>query len=187
MKLKLTAAFAGLLALAVPSFAADEPAAGGAPAANASKLPPASDKKGLTFEKDIRPLFEASCFGCHGERRQNSGLRLDSLEAALNGARGRGGQTKVIIPGDSEKSPLVLAIARINPRTAMPPAPRGRRGGPGGPPGMGGGTNAAPSGGMAQTNTPGMPPGGGARGPAPKNLTPEEVGLVRAWIDQGAK
>jgi hypothetical protein len=29
--------------------------------------------------------------------------------------------------------------------------------------------------------------GGGDQGPAPKALTAEQVGLVRAWIDQGAK
>ena len=34
-----------------------------------SKLPPPTDKKGLTYAKDIRPLFEASCFRCHGEER----------------------------------------------------------------------------------------------------------------------
>ncbi len=34
-----------------------------------SKLPAASTKKNLTFEKDIKPLFDASCTGCHGEKR----------------------------------------------------------------------------------------------------------------------
>src|SRR5207247_7628502 len=45
-----------------------------------SKLPPPSAKAGLTYAKDIRPLFETACFNCHGERRQRAGLRLDSLE-----------------------------------------------------------------------------------------------------------
>src|SRR2546423_440162 len=34
-----------------------------------SKLPPPSDKKGLTYEKDIKPIIEKSCVKCHsGEK-----------------------------------------------------------------------------------------------------------------------
>ena len=40
-----------------------------------SKLPPPSGKTDLTYAKDIRPLFEASCFNCHGERRQRQERR----------------------------------------------------------------------------------------------------------------
>jgi len=72
-----------------------------------SKLPPAADKKGVTYAKDIRPIFEASCFRCHGEERQKGDLRLDSREAALRG----GEHGKAILPGDSANSPLVLVVA----------------------------------------------------------------------------
>ncbi len=100
-----------------------------------SKLPPPSAKAGLTYEKDIRPIFEASCFNCHGERRQRAGLRLDSREAALQGSD----DGKVIIPGKSKESPLVIAVARIDDETAMPPKrQRGEFMPFGGP---GGGTN----------------------------------------------
>ena len=44
-----------------------------------SKLPPASDKKGVTYDKDIKPIFEKSCFKCHGPEKQKAKLRLDSL------------------------------------------------------------------------------------------------------------
>jgi hypothetical protein len=172
-----------------------------------SKLPPASDKKGLTYAKDIKPLFEASCFRCHGEDRQKGGLRLDSLEATLKG----GEDGKVIVAGKSEKSPLVVAVAQIDDETAMPPkkGPGGRGpGGPGGPgkgPGARDGGPKGPGGPEARNlpprandgkdGGPGRPggpsgfggPGGGRGGPPPKPLTPEQVGLVRAWIDQGAK
>jgi hypothetical protein len=56
-------------------------------------------------------------------------------------------------------------------------APQG--GGPGGPGGPPGGGPGGPGGG------PGGP--GGGFGPPPPPLTAEQVGLVRAWIDQGAK
>jgi hypothetical protein len=159
-----------------------------------SKLPPAANKKDLTYAKDIRPLFEASCFRCHGEQRPRGGLRLDSLEAVLKG----GDDGKVVIAGDSKRSVLVAAAAQVDDEIAMPPKRGpGGSGGPGGPGGRQGGgdppqggTNA-PGGGR-----PGGPGGfGGGRpggpqagfGPPAKPLAAEQVGLIRAWIDQGAK
>jgi len=105
------------------------------------KIPPASDKKGVTYAKDIKPLFEATCFKCHGPEKQKGKLRLDSLSAALKG----GENGKCITPGKSADSALVKAVARVNEDDAMPPADKG------------------------------------------KPLTAAEVGLIRAWIDQGAK
>lgn len=156
-----------------------------------SKLPPAADKKGLTYTKDIRPLLEASCLRCHGEQRPKGGLRLDSLEALLKG----GEDGKVVVAGDSKKSLLVAAAAQIDEQIAMPPkrgpggpSGPGGFGGPGGPGGPGGRPPGAPQG----TNSfgpRGGGPGGGSGGPGgpPKPLTAEQVGLIRAWIDQGAK
>ena len=46
-----------------------------------SKLPAPSAKKDLTYAKDIKPLFEKSCFKCHGSEKQKGKLRLDSIEA----------------------------------------------------------------------------------------------------------
>jgi hypothetical protein len=43
-----------------------------------TKLPPASDKPGITYAKDVRPLLEASCFRCHSGERPRGNLRLDS-------------------------------------------------------------------------------------------------------------
>jgi hypothetical protein len=149
-----------------------------------SKLPPPAEKKGVTYAKDIRPLFEASCFRCHGEERHKGDLRLDSLEAVLKG----GEDGKVVVPGASKKSLLVIAASRIDDETAMPPKPG--RGGPGGqgnrPPG-GPGAGNPPPGGPGAGRPPGGPGGPGGFGPPPKPLTPEQVGLIRAWVDQGAK
>ena len=106
-----------------------------------SKLPPASDKKGVTFEKDIKPIFEKSCFKCHGAEKQKGKLRLDSLEATLKG----GEEGEILKKGDSKNSSLVHAVARLDEDAAMPPEGKG------------------------------------------EPLTKEQVGLIRAWIDQGAK
>lgn len=160
--------------------------------ARPTTIPPASTKQGVTFATDIKPLFDASCVKCHGAQKPKAGLRLDSLANVLAGSE----EGKVFTLGDSAKGKLVTAIARINPKTAMPPEPRGpRRGGPAGPggpgtetkPGATGGSTNAPAG--DANRPPGGPggPGGRNQGPPPKPLTAEEVGLVRAWIDQGAK
>jgi hypothetical protein len=163
-----------------------------------SKLPPASTDQGVTFDKDIQPLLKASCTGCHGEQRQRGGLRLDSRDAILDGGK----DAKVVVKGDSSKSLLVAAAAQIEDHIAMPPkrGPRGPGGpgGPGGPPpggpppggpDNGGGPGGPPPGGGPPP--PGGPPPGGSGGPRgrftpPKPLTTEQVGLLRAWIDQGA-
>lgn len=106
-----------------------------------SKLPPAATKTGLTFDKDIKPIFEKSCVKCHGAEKQKGKLRLDSLEASLKG--GENGES--IVKGDSAKSTLVHTIARLDPDSAMPPDGKG------------------------------------------DPLTKEQIGVIRAWIDQGAK
>jgi hypothetical protein len=155
----------GLAILAVPVVAAT---------VDLSKLPPATKQTGVTFAKDIRPLFEASCFRCHGGDRPKAGLRLDSLETVLKGSR----EGKVVAPGQSEKSKLVIAVARLDRELAMPPEPR-RGSGRGGKKG-GGGEGKAPGGREGwKKGTPPQPPA--------KPLTAEQVGLVRAWVDQGAK
>src|SRR5437763_2754684 len=82
-----------------------------------NKLPAPSTKKGLTFEKDIKPLFDASCVRCHGSERPKAKLRLDSLEGALQGSK----DGKVIEPGKSKESLLVLAVSQLDEEKAMPP------------------------------------------------------------------
>lgn len=106
-----------------------------------SKLPAPASTKGVTYDKDIKPIFEKNCFKCHGAEKQKGKLRLDSLEAAIKG--GENGPN--IIPKDSAKSTLVHAVARLDEDEAMPPEGKG------------------------------------------DPLTKEQVALIRAWIDQGAK
>jgi hypothetical protein len=153
-----------------------------------SKLPPAAAKKDLTYAKDIKPVLEASCLRCHGQQRPKANLRLDNLEGILQGGK----DGKVVVAGDSKHSPLIIAAAQIDDKTAMPP-----KRGPGGPGGPGGGGNGPrPPGGSGGGDNGGAPrppggqggPGGpGGFGPPAKPLTAEQVGLIRAWIDQGAK
>src|SRR6266700_7096340 len=119
----------------VPSIAADK-------TVDVSKLPPAADKKGVAYAADIRPIFEKTCFKCHGPEKQKGKLRVDSLQAALKGSE----NGKVVEPGNSAKSVLVHNVSRIGDEDDwMPPTDKG------------------------------------------EPLSKAQVGLIRAWIDQGAK
>jgi hypothetical protein len=172
----------------LPGFAALSYSTATAATVDWSKLPPAAKAEGVTFEKDIQPLLKESCVRCHGADRPKAQLRLDSLEGVLKGAK-RGA---VVSAGDSANSLLVKSVSQLDPESAMPPKPRAPRG-----PRVPQGTNA-PAAGEHRDGPPGGPgapggPGGegGQRprnfGPPAKPLTFEQVGLVRAWIDQGAK
>lgn len=162
-----------------------------------TKLPPPADKTGVTYDTDIKPIFQASCFRCHGEKQHRGGISLNTLDGVLNG----GEDGPILKVGDSAHSQLVVAISQLDPKSAMPPKRRGRPpGGPGGPGEPGGheGGERRPPGGPGEggpgagphdfgTNGPAGEPRRRPQGPPAKPLTPEQVGLVRAWIDQGAK
>jgi hypothetical protein len=110
-----------------------------------SKIPSASDKAGVTYAVDIKPMLEKSCTKCHDGEKPKAKLRLDSLEGVLKG----GEDGKVVLPGDSAGSMLVHNIAHAGDPDGYMPPPRNKAG----------------------------------IGP----LTKEQIGLIRAWIDQGAK
>lgn len=69
------------------------------------------------FAKEVQPVFEKRCYGCHGSGQQMSGLRLDSADAALKG----GYSGPVIIPGKSGQSKLVERVASDKKGFSMPP------------------------------------------------------------------
>jgi hypothetical protein len=116
----------------------------GATDIDTSKLPPPSTKQGLTFDKDIKPLFDKSCVECHSAEKPKGKLRLDTLALTLKG----GVDGKVLEPGKSASSFLVANIAFLGDEDDFMPPPKEKK--------------------------------------YPK-FTAEEVGIVRAWIDQGAK
>lgn len=102
-----------------------------------SKMPPPA-AGAIDFNKQVRPIFEAKCLGCHGKSQQQSGLRLDKRQNALRG----GDYGAVISPGRSAESKIILRLVGPEAGLQMPPT-----------------------------------------GP----LAPEEIGVLRAWIDQGAE
>lgn len=135
MNARTAVALTGALAISFLASAVD---------IDASKLPPPSDQKDVTFEKDIKPLFDKSCVECHGAEKPKGKLRLDTLAATLKG----GVDGKVLKVGKSADSFLVANIAFLGNEDDFMPPPKDTK--------------------------------------YPK-FTAEQVGLVRAWIDQGAK
>ncbi|SPE53433.1 Planctomycete cytochrome C [Verrucomicrobia bacterium] len=123
--------FAGCALIDAPTQAALTPI-------QTNRLPPAAEVK-VDFYRDIKPIFEGTCWRCHGPERPRSHFRLDNRQGAL-----KGGDNGIdILPGNSAGSPLIHYVARLVPDLEMPPEGKGQP------------------------------------------LTPEQVGLLRAWIDQG--
>jgi hypothetical protein len=64
------------------------------------------DERLRHFEQQIRPLLASKCIKCHGEKKQEGGLRLDSREGILSG----GDSGPAVEPGDPAASLLLEAI-----------------------------------------------------------------------------
>jgi len=129
------------IAFAFSASAADK-------AVDVSKLPPAAAKADVKFDTDIKPIFEKSCFKCHGpETEKPKGkFKAWTRENVLKG--GENGPN--VVAGDAAKSTLLAQVARItsDEDDFMPP----------------------------KDNKAKIPP-----------LTKDQVGLIRAWVEQGAK
>ncbi len=96
-------------------------------------------KEPVTYAKDVEPILNAKCSGCHNSIKTEGKLDMSSYELLMKG----GGRGSPIRPGASAGSLLVKLCGR----TAKPTMPPKRE-------------------------TP---------------LSPEELALVKLWIDQGAK
>ena len=66
----------------------------------------------VDFARDVEPILTARCHGCHGERTQMKGLRLDNRDDAL----------RVLSPGKSAESLLLRMVSGTEEKRVMPPA-----------------------------------------------------------------
>ena len=76
---------------------------------------PANAQTPVSFSKDIQPILEQNCLGCHGPSMQSSRLNLSTLEDALHG----GARGSAIVPGQAEDSRLYRMVAGLD-KPAMP-------------------------------------------------------------------
>jgi len=117
-------------------------AASSASAENTNQVSlPAPASGQILFDCDVRPIFEQSCFRCHGPEKPKSHFRLDLRPESLKGGDEN---TNDVVPGRSDQSKLILYVAGLDKEIQMPPPDRGQP------------------------------------------LTAGQVGVLRAWIDQGA-
>ena len=65
----------------------------------------------VDFVKDVQPIFQKSCFMCHGPNQQMGNLRLDAKQSVL---------AKVVVPGKLAESPLYQRVAGLGEGARMP-------------------------------------------------------------------
>ena len=82
----------------------------------ATTLSGRADEQNDFFERTIRPILVEQCSACHGNRKQSGELRVDSLQALLQG----GDSGPAIVPGNARQSLLMQAVERGE-DLAMPP------------------------------------------------------------------
>ena len=74
------------------------------------------------FEKKVRPILVEHCTSCHGEKKQQSGLRLDNAVDFQKGSD----DGPVVVAGDPAKSKLMQSVRRegdnpMPPKKPLPP------------------------------------------------------------------
>jgi mono/diheme cytochrome c family protein len=72
----------------------------------------ASNAPRVDFARDIRPILERSCLGCHGPKQQMANLRLDVKSLVLNG--------RIVTPGNLQRSVLYERVAGLGEQARMP-------------------------------------------------------------------
>ena len=137
MKYFLVAAAAGLGLSLLPASAADKKP-------DVTKLPPAATKT-VSWEKDLKPVLDASCGKCHGAEKPKAKYRVDTKD---NFVKGGESDEKAVVAGKSADSVVVHYVADLVEDMEMPPKDK--------------------------------------RDKYPA-LTKDQIALLRAWIDQGAK
>ena len=164
-----------------------------------SKFPPVASQQGVTYEKDVQALSRPRACAATESKDPGADCTLTVWKAFSRAAA----TPRWLFRATARRSLLVAAASRIDDKIAMPPKRQPRAGGGGGgTPGAGGqGGQSGQSGQSGQGGQGGQsgqsgqggqggqggPGGPGGGGPPPTPLTAEQVGLLRAWIDQGAK
>jgi hypothetical protein len=72
----------------------------------------------IDFARQIKPLLERSCVGCHSGGKPRGGFLVDGRDAIL---RGGASGAAAVVPGHSEKSPLIGYVSGQVPESEMPP------------------------------------------------------------------
>ena len=71
----------------------------------------------VDFNRDIRPIFNANCMGCHGGVKQASNVSFSYREQVLG--KGKSGRPTVV-PGSPQASELMTRVTAKDPDVRMP-------------------------------------------------------------------
>lgn len=72
---------------------------------------------GVSYYKDIRPIFQGRCQGCHQPAKANGAYVMTAFDSMLKG--GESGEA-AIVPGKPDESPLVKLIIPADGKAEMP-------------------------------------------------------------------
>ncbi len=76
-----------------------------------------ADDAATAYLRDVRPVLERRCFGCHGALQQKGELRLDTAKAIRAG----GNSGPAVVPDDPQASLLIEKVIDPDPKRRMPP------------------------------------------------------------------
>ncbi|MDB6124713.1 MAG: Planctomycete cytochrome [Pedosphaera sp.] len=71
----------------------------------------------VDFAKEVDPILRTACVECHGAKEPKGGFGVETKEAVLKGGKGYG---KVVIAGESKKSPLIAIVSGKDEDIAQP-------------------------------------------------------------------
>jgi mono/diheme cytochrome c family protein len=69
-------------------------------------MPAGNIQEAQVYNDMVRPLLQARCYDCHGDKKQKGKLRLDSPEAILKGGK----KGEVLVKGKAEESELIKRL-----------------------------------------------------------------------------
>src|SRR6187549_3201251 len=78
--------------------------------------PAAATPSSVDFNRDIQPILAGTCVRCHGPRKTEADLRLDTHAGLLKG----GEAGAVVVAGDAEGSRLYQLLVEKDPDKRMP-------------------------------------------------------------------
>src|SRR6476659_8708157 len=90
--------------------------AGAEPSPQPSPGVPGEGVRTVDFEKDVQPIFKATCYECHSAKKIKGNLRLDAKELAMKGGSNGVG----ITPGKGKTSYLVKRLRGEGDEDRMP-------------------------------------------------------------------
>jgi mono/diheme cytochrome c family protein len=76
-----------------------------------------ADETPVDYLTQIKPILARNCANCHGVRKQQVGLRVDSGRGLLEG----GDSGPALVPGESAKSLIIHAVTGTESASQMPP------------------------------------------------------------------